>query len=617
MATELSEPTRTPSTAGGTDASQRLSAAASSPTGPPAAAIATTTAAQSTTAAAVAVPAAAGYRPATGTAGFSGLRTAFVVAVCFGAYHYSLSTLLHGLSLTTPLAYLGLVPLIALMLAVARALQSRDGIDIHDRYLDWIVGLPLLATALVIIAVVPAHLSTYFWLWRLDLLSLPLFVAGAIDLVFGARALWRLRVPVVFLGLASPAPYLLLANSQLRLFTDGTLAVLRQLTAALSLAQPLQIGDGSLFLVTHTGRDFVLSVNAASAGADSVLGFLLVGVAIAAVVAGPVMGRLGWLIAGAVLIWVLDLLRVLALFAAGRAWGEQFVLQPFAGLLALALGALLMMVVLPWFRLRVELFRSARPRPLGSQSARRPEAMFRRMLPALAVLLVAGVVAGIANDSLSRFQLITTPLGQPLLQPTAASDHPVAGWGVHRTQTYPWITAYLGKDATWERFQYTSGEDQPATSSSQRPSPITLDLFTTFDRSKLGTYGIEEAYHLNRYRLLESRRTDLGGGVVGYSVLYRSRLTAQTWTAVYWDWPVQTAHGVAYERVVLNHGKDSELKPPLSQRPAEPVAGLSPGAISLVGSAQGRMQKPDDSRTRDFLVGFSRRVVSATTGAQA
>ena len=105
--------------------------------------------------------------------------------------------------------------------------------------------------------------------------------------------------------------------------------------------------------------------------------------------------------------------------------------------------------------------------------------------------------------------------------------------------------------------------------------------------------------------------------MVGYSVLYRSRVTAQTWTAVYWDWPVQTAHGVAYERVVLNHGKDSEPKASVPPRPAEPIEGLSPGAISLVGSAQGRTQKPDDSRTRDFLVGFSRRVVIATAGAQA
>src|SRR5438105_13380020 len=42
-------------------------------------------------AAATAVPAAADRRPAAITSGLLGLRVAFVVAVCAGAYHYSLS----------------------------------------------------------------------------------------------------------------------------------------------------------------------------------------------------------------------------------------------------------------------------------------------------------------------------------------------------------------------------------------------------------------------------------------------------------------------------------------------------------------------------------------------
>ena len=357
-------------------------------------------------------------------------------------------------------------------------------------------------------------------------------------------------------------------------------------------------------------------MNAASAGRDSVLGFLLVGVAIAAVLAGPLMGRLGWLIAGAALIWLLDVARVLALFAAGHAWGEQFMLQPFAGLLGLVLGALLMRVALPWFRLRVETFGAGPAGSVRSRTGARPQAPLGRMLPALAVLLAAAVVVGVSNDNLSRFQLISTPLGQPLLRPGAASDHPVPGWAMNRTQTFPWITAYLGKDATWERFQYISAEDQLG-APAQPPTPITVDLFTTFDRGTLATYGVEEAYHLNRYRLLESKRIDLGGGLTGYSVIYRSRVTGQAWTAVFWDWPVETGHGVAYERVVVNHGKDSEPKISAPPFAAEPVAGLTPGIVNLVGTAQGRMQKPYDPLIRDLLVAFSHRLVVATTGARA
>jgi exosortase/archaeosortase family protein len=549
---------------------------------------------------------------------FLGARVAFVVAVSIGAFHYSLYTLLHGLSLTSPLAYLGLVPLIALMLATARALQSRDEPDIHDSYLDWIVGIPLLVSALLIMTVVPAHLSTYFWLWRLDLVSLPLFVAGVIDLTFGARALWRLRVPVVFLGLASPAPYLLLADGQLRFLADASLTILRQLTSLLSLAHPVPGADGSLFLITHTGRDFVLGVNSASTGTDSVLGFLLVGVAIAAVVAGPLLGRLGWLIAGATLIWLLDLVRVLALFAAGRAWGEEVVLQPFAGLAALVLGALAMMVVLPWFRLRVEMPQPPASRVValtGEHRPRRPA--LRRVLPALAVLLAAGLIAGVANDGLDRFALVATPLGQPVLEAGAASSHPVNGWALRKTQSYPWIAAYMGKDATWDRYEYAASPGRLTSSPLGQPSLLTLDVFTTADRGRLAGYGIEEAYHLNRYRLLEAKRADLGGGVIGYAVLYRNRVSSQTWSAVYWDWPVQTPSGVAYERVVVNHGKEPVLKPSVTAGESEPSDGPTPGTASQGIPGGAGLQMQDDAGMRDFLVRFSREVITAAAGARA
>src|SRR5262245_58861604 len=134
-------------------------------------------------------------------------RAALVVAICVAGYYYSLFTLLHELLLRTPLAYVGLVPPVSALLCVALAPRAADEPDIHDPYLDWIVGLPLLGAALAILEIGPTQLSTYFWLWRLDLLSLPLFVAGAVDLAFGARALWRLRVPIAFLALAWPAPY--------------------------------------------------------------------------------------------------------------------------------------------------------------------------------------------------------------------------------------------------------------------------------------------------------------------------------------------------------------------------------------------------------------------------
>src|SRR3954453_12504940 len=57
-------------------------------------------------------------------------RLAFVLGSVLLAYHYSLRTLLSTLSLDSPLAYLGLVPFMALALALLRAVPRDDEPDI-------------------------------------------------------------------------------------------------------------------------------------------------------------------------------------------------------------------------------------------------------------------------------------------------------------------------------------------------------------------------------------------------------------------------------------------------------------------------------------------------------
>src|SRR5579863_4634239 len=79
-------------------------------------------------------------------------RTTIQMAVLLGvvivAYNYSLSTLIQNAGLETPLAYVSLVPAIALALAALRARPLRPEPAIHDRQVDYIVGLPLVGGAL-------------------------------------------------------------------------------------------------------------------------------------------------------------------------------------------------------------------------------------------------------------------------------------------------------------------------------------------------------------------------------------------------------------------------------------------------------------------------------------
>jgi hypothetical protein len=116
-----------------------------------------------------------------------------VVAVLAAGYAASWSDLLRD----------GSAALVCVFLALAISLRRvrKHGPAITDRYTDYIVGLPMLAVAIGMLAAAPRQLSAFAWLWRVDLLSVPLFAAGAIALVLGVRAVWNQRLTIAALVL--------------------------------------------------------------------------------------------------------------------------------------------------------------------------------------------------------------------------------------------------------------------------------------------------------------------------------------------------------------------------------------------------------------------------------
>ena len=138
-------------------------------------------------------------------------RTWIQVGVLLGAvliaYNYSLSTLLQTVDQQTPLAYISLVPAIALALAAVRARPLKPEPPIYDRQVDYTIGIPLILAAMAINELLPARMSALFWFYRVDLFSLPIFVAGAVAIIFGCRVLWRQKLAIAFLFLAWPYPY--------------------------------------------------------------------------------------------------------------------------------------------------------------------------------------------------------------------------------------------------------------------------------------------------------------------------------------------------------------------------------------------------------------------------
>jgi exosortase/archaeosortase family protein len=543
------------------------------------------------------------------------IRSAIVGGATLVAYHYSLLTLVRGLSLQTPLAYLGLVPVIALVLVAVRGLTPRRDPDIQDRFVDYVIGLPLLGTALAMLLVLPVHASEYFWLWRLDLLSLPLFVAGAIAVVFGVRVLWHLRYPVTYLLVAWPLPYVRFMTDWMGAFTDGTLAALRLALRLVPVAVPLDSSDGSLFSLVHSGQAFEVSVASACAGVNGLAAFVVVGTAFATIVRGRLLSKLLWLGGGMALIWALNLVRILVIFFVGRTWGEGAAmdgLHPFIGLATFSLGVLAMILALPAFRLSL-LSEPAADAPFRSQS-RSPA----RARVAVCAVLVAATVAGAANANLERFASTFYDLGPPRVGGLTDVSASVSGWSLGQTATYPWARPYFGDDSTWIRYQYSWQPGAPNQSAFRAATPVILDVISTSDSNAFATYGLEACYHFHNYRIIDDRTLDLGSGVIAHSLVYYNPKMHADWVAVYWQWPIQSTHGLQYQRVVVNMVDVSQTEltaPPLSPSLASAV-GI--GITDLLDSPPQALLGLRLTKGRNFLVGFAQQVVaSATSRANA
>lgn len=335
-------------------------------------------------------------------------RAIALVAAVTLAYSYSLTTLVLGLALRTPLACLGFVPIIALLLGWVRLANHRPGPQIHDRQVDYIVGVGFIAAAFGIVVVLPAKFGTQFWLYRLDLLSLPLFVAGAVAIVYGVRRLWALRVPIVFLLFAWPPLYGPLLGDAMQRLADLTATGLALISQVLPLAHR-SLTDPTVFSVGLGPSAFSVSIGSGSAGVNSIVGFILVGSALACVVRGSLLRRAAWLATGLTVVWLLNIARIEMVFAAGALGGRALglgILHPVVGIAAFDLGVVAMLVAVPRFGLRpidlspARLTRIELPSPV------------RHAKPAFTMVAALAVVLAVTDVGFARFGAVATPLGQ-------------------------------------------------------------------------------------------------------------------------------------------------------------------------------------------------------------
>ena len=530
-----------------------------------------------------------------------------LLGVILFAYNYSLSTLIQNAGLETPLAYVSLVPAIALALAALRARPMRPEPAIHDRQVDYIVGLPLIAGALAANLLLPGRLSAMFWVWRIDLLTLPVFVAGAVAIIFGVRVLWRQKLAIGYLFLGWPYPYSTALLRVLDAFTSATLFAIREIIRVVPVATSVASPDGTLFVVTHHGQSFPLSIVSACSGVNSVVGFLLIGSAFAAVVRGPLVRKVLWLIGGMLVLWAINLGRITFIFWAGKTWGENVaigVLHPFIGLVTFSLGVGLMVVLIRPLGMHIGMEPPTPPAPVVDSQPPARWAKANLAVPkvyvAIIVVTVAAIVLGISNLGLKTFNLVADASGQPKLEAYIANPVAPQGWQTRRIDTYNWAKPLFGDTSIWNRYalRATGGGDLVTS------VPVIADVINTPDLASFSAYGVEACYQFHGYSLKDVARVDVGGGITGQAISYTSQQYG-SWSIVYWISPVKMGTSIAYERTVLyvqNTGNGVVV----------PATAKTSGIYNVAGS----LSRSDVQllQNRAFLVAFARAMIKVESG---
>jgi exosortase len=461
-------------------------------------------------------------------------------------------TLARGLTLQTPLAYLALVPLIALILGITRLRLEGRGLSIHDRQVDWIIGTTLMVLAGTVLVLLPGATSSTFWLQRIDLLTLPIFVAGMVTLLFGIRRTWSLKGPIAFLLLAWPVPYTIFLGGAIGAFTDLTAQLVGAFTRVVPIATASSF-DETLFTVGSGAQAFTVSVGSACAGVNGFVGFLLVGTALLYVVRGPMLRRLIWLLAGLALVFGLNVLRIAAILAIGSGFGQAAaleILHPVAGLIVFNIGVLAMITLVPRFGLR---FVSL---PRAKAEADTVPNPVRRVRPALAFAIGAAAILAVTNAAFARYDALSSGLADARLKAFDVSSMNLSGWSSRYLAAFPMAQQYFGSSGTWDRALYASTDMAPLTSE----QPIYVDVLTTDDPSTFAAYTVENCYRFHGYEIVSITTADIGAGVSGQVIDFYNPKTETTWSTLWWEWPYTDGAKTRYERVVflIGEGPKSE-----------------------------------------------------------
>jgi exosortase len=437
------------------------------------------------------------------------------------AFWPSYEALLPVATSDSPDAVVIAVPAAALALIVFELRRVRRHGD--ELAVNLALALPLLAALALLLVILPAKLSYAYWLFRFDLLAVPVFAAAIILILFGFPALYASRRGLVLLVVGWPP----LVDGVVRATADPLASLQSRLVGA--AVSPLGVGRVGASFVLPDGH--VLVVGSACAGLAAVFGALGVGGAVMLAASGSRRRRCAWLAFAVAIALVGNVVRLAIVVAAGRffGFGSAFgLLHGGAGavVFGLALGAALL--ALPRFGLRLAVAPGLRGDPLRFRG--RGPIVSLAILGSLALLTLA-TTAGGATPGLFLGGVPRLSDGQLLRLP--------AGWRVDGSDDVPYLAASFGAGAR-ARVVHLAASGSNGVAAQVIVTPSYRDALH---------YGVLNCFSFHRYTIRATRYVKLGRD--GTATLVALSADGRNISSASWIQPALLNGHRVWRRVVL------------------------------------------------------------------
>lgn len=434
---------------------------------------------------------------------------------------------------------LGFVPFMLPAAAVVFWARSRSNAapTKRDVLLDCFFAGPAIVIALFALFLVPAKLSWYFWLYRVDLFAMTLVVMASAFIFLGYNQVLRSWQAFMLLFLCWPYPVVRFQELLVGPMTTVTVLAGRAATAAFEL--PYKVEGGS-FTSTHLRPDdnFSITLSSLCSGSALTMGFLLVGLFLICLMRGRLTQRLRWLALGAVLAYLANLIRVAALLVTATNVDYAFAidtLHPVLGLVLFAIVVLTMLVLLKPFGLELTMGEG------GSHRSWEPVEGGGRALLVLFALMggIAGLT-GVFVAEAQQFSFLGTGQGAPVVD--VSSERTIlpeaAGWTLTHIERIGWSDLY-GDSSRGDLFAYAF----------PKGPTVIAQVVVADQKAALDRYSIEQCIIFHRAKVEAVEYVSLPRGMTG--VIVHDTYQGIPSSALYWEHPVRVDGVIKHVRIAL------------------------------------------------------------------